>query len=164
MSSSLAGENLSIPFHGGDRRQKCLLKLTTDLPVLMDGTCSRKLHVVQVLFRLHCRQRENIILRCLHCTLSTSLSHATLRNAHPQSGTLHGYSADSTVLPYCRQSSRYRFTNSTVFFSIESLQARFSPTDPTYPKSGWSIADRTQHTHISARALRSYPSHNSIPR
>ena len=82
---------------------------------LMDSVGSTRLHEVQVLFTSHCRQREQVALGRLHCTLPASLSHSTLRNTHTHSqDTLPVNSSCETDYLYCTQAIMYRFTNSTV--------------------------------------------------
>ncbi|CAM9650646.1 unnamed protein product, partial [Sphacelaria rigidula] len=67
---------------------------------LMDNAGSTKLHIAEVIFKLHGKQRELIVLVCLHCTLSASPLPSPARSTHTcTQDTLLASSANSTDRP-----------------------------------------------------------------
>ncbi|CAM9132387.1 unnamed protein product, partial [Sphacelaria rigidula] len=82
-------DNLSIFLHGRDRRRNCVGEWTTDLYTHMDSAGITKLYVVQILFTSYCKQRVQIVVHYLLCTLPASLiSYCTKHPPPPHTHTL----------------------------------------------------------------------------
>ncbi|CAM9994628.1 unnamed protein product, partial [Sphacelaria rigidula] len=91
------------------------------------------------------KQREHIVLRCLHCTLPASLSHPTAQNTYTRAqDTQHFNNADSADCLYTRD--QVPFHDFDCLFSIESLKIRLDPIRQQFHSPFFSIGKKCAKT------------------